>query len=312
MSLLKDKKILLTGVLSNRSIAYGIAKACHREGAQLAFTYQNERFLDRITGFAKEFDSEIVLPLDVADDAQIFALAETLKTTWGGLDGVVHSIGFAPREAIQGDFLEGLSRDAFKTALDISAYSFPALIKALVPLMEGHPSSVLTLTYLGSERVVPNYNTMGVAKAALEASVRYLANSLGPKGIRANAISSGPIKTLAASGIKDFSKILKYMETAAPLRRTVTIDEVGTRQPSCSLTTLPALRAIMYMLTPASTPLPSLIFWNKDSICIFGLSSEVFCLLPALLWAPTVRMGCGPLWMCLVPSKPLNTPFSTN
>ena len=312
MSLLKDKKILLKGVLSNRSIAYGIAKACHREGAQLAFTYQNERFLDRITGFAKEFDSEIVLPLDVADDAQIFALAETLKTTWGGLDGVVHSIGFAPREAIQGDFLEGLSRDAFKTALDISAYSFPALIKALVPLMEGHPSSVLTLTYLGSERVVPNYNTMGVAKAALEASVRYLANSLGPKGIRANAISSGPIKTLAASGIKDFPKILKYMETAAPLRRTVTIDEVGTRQPSCSLTTLPALRAIMYMLTPASTPLPSLIFWNKDSICIFGLSSEVFCLLPALLWAPTVRMGCGPLWMCLVPSKPLNTPFSTN
>ena len=212
MSLLKDKKILLTGVLSNRSIAYGIAKACHREGAQLAFTYQNERFLDRITGFAKEFDSDIVLPLDVADDAQIFALAETLKNTWG---------------TIQGDFLDGLSRDAFKTALDISAYSFPALVKALVPLMEGHPSSVLTLTYLGSERVVPNYNTMGVAKAALEASVRYLANSLGPKGIRANAISSGPIKTLAASGIKDFSKILKYMETSAPLRRTVTIDEVG-------------------------------------------------------------------------------------
>ena len=227
MSLLKDKKILLTGVLSNRSIAYGIAKACHREGAQLAFTYQNERFLDRSTGFAKEFDSDIVLPLDVADDAQIFALAETLKNTWGTLDGVVHSIGFAPREAIQGDFLDGLSRDAFKTALDISAYSFPALVKALVPLMEGHPSSVLTLTYLGSERVVPNYNTMGVAKAALEASVRYLANSLGPKGIRANAISSGPIKTLAASGIKDFSKILKYMETSAPLRRTVTIDEVG-------------------------------------------------------------------------------------
>ena len=299
MSLLKDKKILLTGVLSNRSIAYGIAKACHREGAQLAFTYQNERFLDRITGFAKEFDSEIVLPLDVADDAQIFALAETLKTTWGGLDGVVHSIGFAPREAIQGDFLEGLSRDAFKTALDISAYSFPALIKALVPLMEGHLSSVLTLTYLGSERVVPNYNTMGVAKAALEASVRYLANSLGPKGIRANAISSGPIKTLAASGIKDSDAQSQLMKSA-------------TRQPSCSLTTLPALRAIMYMLTPASTPLPSLIFWNKDSICIFGLSSEVFCLLPALLWAPTVRMGCGPLWMCLVPSKPLNTPFSTN
>ena len=186
MSLLKDKKILLTGVLSNRSIAYGIAKACHREGAQLAFTYQNERFLDRITGFAKEFDSDIVLPLDVADDAQIFALAETLKNTWGTLDGVVHSIGFAPREAIQGDFLDGLSRDAFKTALDISAYSFPALVKALVPLMEGHPSSVLTLTYLGSERVVPNYNTIGVAKAALEASVRYL------DGHRERRVCTGP------------------------------------------------------------------------------------------------------------------------
>ena len=165
MSLLKDKKILITGVLSNRSIAYGIARACHREGAQLAFTYQNERFLDRITGFAKEFDSDIVIPLDVSDDAQIFSMTEVLRDKWGCLDGAVHSIGFAPREAIQGDFLEGLSRDAFGTALDISAYSFPAMVKALLPLMEGRPASVLTLTYLGSERVVPNYNTMGVAKA---------------------------------------------------------------------------------------------------------------------------------------------------
>lgn len=227
MSLLKDKKILITGLLSNRSIAYGIAKACHREGAKLAFTYQNERFLDRITGFANEFESDIVIPLDVADDAQLYAMTEIIKERWGSLDGAVHSIGFAPREAIQGDFLDGLSRDAFKTALDISAYSFPAMVKSLLPLLEGHPASVLTLTYLGSERVVPNYNTMGVAKAALEASVRYLAASLGPKGIRANAISSGPIKTLAASGIKDFSKLLNRMEKLAPLQRTVTIDEVG-------------------------------------------------------------------------------------
>lgn len=227
MTFLKDKKILLTGVLSNRSIAYGIARACHREGAQLAFTYQSERFLERITGFAKEFDSDLVIPLDVVIDSQISGLVETLKNKWGTLDGVVHSIGFAPKEAIQGDFLEGLSRDSFKTALDISAYSFPALVKALLPLLEGHSSSVLTLTYLGSERVVPNYNTMGVAKAALEASTRYLAASLGPKGIRANSISSGPIKTLAASGIKDFSKLLSKMEELAPLQRTVTIDEVG-------------------------------------------------------------------------------------
>ncbi len=227
MSLLKDKKILLTGVLSNRSIAYGIAKACHREGAQLAFTYQNDRFLERIKGFAAEFDSDFVLPLDVSEDAQLQAMYETIKEKWGYLDGAVHSIGFAPREAIQGDFLEGLSREAFATALDISAYSYPAMAKALLPLLEGRQSSLLTLTYIGSQRVIPNYNTMGVAKAALEASTIYMANSLGPKGIRANAISAGPIKTLAASGIKNFSKLLGYMETTAPLRRTVTIEEVG-------------------------------------------------------------------------------------
>lgn len=227
MSLLKDKKILLTGVLSSRSIAYGIARACHREGAQIAFTYQSERFLDRITEFAKEFDSDFVIPLDVTRDDELEAMKEALQKRWGTLDGAVHSIGFAPREAIQGDFLEGLSREGFKTALDISAYSFPAMVKSLLPLLEGHASSVLTLTYLGSERVVPNYNTMGLAKAALEASVRYLAASLGPKGVRANAISAGPIKTLAASGIKDFSKLLSHMDVLAPLRRTVTIDEVG-------------------------------------------------------------------------------------
>lgn len=227
MGFLSGKRILVTGVLSNRSIAYGIARACHRAGAELAFTYAGERFKDRVAEFATEFGSAIVLPCDVADDAQIEAAFSGLQTHWDGLDGLVHSIGFAPREAIAGDFLDGLSREGFRIAHDISAYSFPALAKAALPLLKGRNSSVLTLTYLGSEKVVPNYNTMGLAKASLEASVRYLATALGPLGIRANAISAGPIKTLAASGIKDFSSILKYVEAHAPLRRNVTIDDVG-------------------------------------------------------------------------------------
>ncbi|ARP87881.1 enoyl-ACP reductase FabI [Bordetella genomosp. 9] len=227
MGFLAGKRILITGVLSNRSIAYGIARACHREGAELAFTYVGDRFKDRITEFAGEFGSDIVLPCDVSDDAQIDAAFAQLGQRWDGLDGLVHSIGFAPREAIAGDFLEGLSREGFRVAHDISAYSFPAMAKAALPLMKGRNASVLTLTYLGAERVVPNYNTMGLAKASLEASVRYLATALGPLGIRANGISAGPIKTLAASGIKDFSSILKFVEANAPLRRNVTIDDVG-------------------------------------------------------------------------------------
>ncbi len=227
MGFLSGKKLLITGVISNRPIAYGIADACRREGAELAFTYVGERFRTRVTEFAKEFGSDICLPMDVGSDEDIANVASALKDAWGGLDGLVHSIGFAPHEAIAGDFLDGLSRESFRIAMDISAYSYPALAKACLPLMEGRRASVLTLTYLGSERVVPNYNTMGLAKAALEASARYLAASLGPKGIRANAISAGPIKTLAASGIKDFSKLLSIMEHAAPLGRTVTIQEVG-------------------------------------------------------------------------------------
>jgi enoyl-[acyl-carrier protein] reductase I len=227
MGFLAGKRILVTGVLSNRSIAYGIARACHREGAELAFTYVGDRFKDRVTDFANEFGSKIVLSCDVGDDAQIDAAFADLGQQWDGLDGLVHSIGFAPREAIAGDFLEGLSREGFRVAHDISAYSFPALAKAALPLMKGRNGAVLTLTYLGAERVVPNYNTMGLAKASLEASVRYLANALGPLGIRANGISAGPIKTLAASGIKDFSSILKFVEANAPLRRNVSIDDVG-------------------------------------------------------------------------------------
>ena len=227
MGFLEGKRILITGVLSNRSIAYGIAQACRNQGAELAFTYVGERFKDRVSDFAAELGSDIVIPCDVAEDEEIEKAIEQLQSRWDGLDGLVHSIGFAPREAIAGNFLDGLSREGFRIAHDISAYSFPALAKAALPLLKGRNSSVLTLTYLGSEKAIPNYNTMGLAKASLEASVRYLAAALGPQGIRANAISAGPIKTLAASGIKDFSAILRFVENNAPLRRNVTIEDVG-------------------------------------------------------------------------------------
>ncbi|CAN1525893.1 FabI Enoyl-[acyl-carrier-protein] [Burkholderiaceae bacterium] len=226
MAYLSGKRILITGLLSNRSIAYGIAKACHREGAELAFTYVGERFKERITEFANEFNSTLIFDCDVGSDEQITALFKDLAKSWPQFDGMVHSIGFAPREAIAGDFLDGLSREAFKIAHDISAYSFPAMAKEAQPMLRPN-AALLTLTYLGSMRNVPNYNTMGLAKASLEASVRYLAGSLGPKGIRVNGISAGPIKTLAASGIKGFGKILDAVEKTAPLRRNVTIDDVG-------------------------------------------------------------------------------------
>jgi enoyl-[acyl-carrier protein] reductase I len=226
MAFLQGKKILITGLLSNRSIAYGIAKACHREGAELAFTYVGDRFKDRITEFAKEFDSSLVFDCDVSSDEQIAAVFADLAQHWDGLDGLVHAIGFAPREAIAGDFLDGFSREGFRIAHDISAYSFPAMAKAALPMLRPG-SSLLTLSYLGAVRAIPYYNTMGLAKASLEASVRYLAESLGQKGIRANGISAGPIKTLAASGIKDFGKLLGFAASHAPLRRNVTIDEVG-------------------------------------------------------------------------------------
>ena len=227
MGFLAGKRVLITGLLSNRSIAYGVAKAARREGAELAFTYQNERFKDRVAELAGEFGSDLALPCDVASDAEIAALFSELGRSWSALDGLVHAIAFAPREAIAGDFLEGLSREAFRTAHDVSSYSFAALAKAALPLMQGRHGALVTLTYLGAERVVPGYNTMGLAKASLEASVRYLAASLGPKGIRVNAVSAGPIKTLAASGISGFGKILKYVAENAPLKRNVTTEEVG-------------------------------------------------------------------------------------
>jgi len=226
MGFLAGKRFLVSGVLSNRSIAYGIARSCRREGAELAFSYQGERFKERVGEFAAEFGSSLVYDCDVADDGQIEAMFAALGETWPAFDGFVHSIGFAPREAITGDFLEGLSREAFRVAHDISSYSFAAMAKAAAPRLS-RGGALLTLTYLGSMRSVPNYNTMGLAKASLEASVRYLAANLGGKGVRVNGISAGPIKTLAASGIKDFGKILDVVAANAPLRRNVTIDDVG-------------------------------------------------------------------------------------
>jgi enoyl-[acyl-carrier protein] reductase I len=226
MGFLAGKRLLITGVLNNRSIAYGIARACHREGAELAFSYQGERFKERITEFAAEFGSDRVFECDVADDAQIERLFADLGQGWDQFDGFVHAIAFAPREAIAGDFLDGLTRENFRIAHEISAYSFPAMAKAALPRLRPG-AALLTLSYLGAVRYVPNYNTMGLAKASLESSVRFLAQSLGAKGVRVNGISAGPIKTLAASGIKDFGKLLTEFAATAPIRRAITIDDVG-------------------------------------------------------------------------------------
>jgi enoyl-[acyl-carrier protein] reductase I len=226
MGFLSGRRILITGMLSNRSIAYGIAKACAREGAELAFTYQGEGVKDRVTTLAAEFGCDRVHACDVASDADIERLFADLGQTWDRLDALVHAIAFAPREALSGDLLDGLDREAFRVAHDISSYSLAALAKAARPMMSAG-GSLVTLSYLGAERVVPNYNVMGLAKASLEANVRYLAANLGPQGIRVNGISAGPIKTLAAAGIGGFGKILKFVEENAPLRRNVTTEDVG-------------------------------------------------------------------------------------
>lgn len=227
MGFLANKRVLITGLLSNRSIAYGIAKAMHREGASLAFTYQGEDIRGRVEKLAAEFDSNLLFPCDVSKDDEITKCFEDLQKQWDGLDSIIHSIAFAPRRALSGDYLESVDREAFRIAHDISSYSFAAMAKAALPLLENRNGALLTLSYLGAVRVMPNYNVMGLAKASLEANVRFMASSLGPKGIRVNAISAGPIKTLAASGIGDFGKLLGYTEKVSPLRRNVTTDEVG-------------------------------------------------------------------------------------
>ncbi|AVP96449.1 enoyl-[acyl-carrier-protein] reductase FabI [Ahniella affigens] len=227
MGFLTGKRALIIGIASDRSIATGIAEAMHREGAELAFSYQNERLKDRVESAAKEFGSSLVFPCDVASDEQIDALAKNLGEAWPQIDILVHSVGFAPRESIQGDFLDAISRESFRIAHDISAYSLSALGKAFRPYMKGHNSAILTLTYLGAVRALANYNVMGLAKASLEANVRYMARAMGPDGIRVNGISAGPIKTLAAAGIANFRKMLDHVESAAPMRRSVTIEDVG-------------------------------------------------------------------------------------
>ena len=227
MGFLQGKRALVTGIASQRSIASGIAEAMHREGAELALTYQNDKLKTRVEKAAAEFGSDIVLPLDVADDAQIASCFEQLGQRWDGFDILVHCIAYAPREAIEGEFLDGLTRENFGIAHDISAYSLAALAKAARPMMTGRNGAILTLSYLGAERALKNYNVMGVAKASLEATVRYLALNLGPEGTRVNAISAGPIRTLAASGVANFRQMLSQFEAAAPLRRVVTIEDVG-------------------------------------------------------------------------------------
>ena len=227
MGFLADRKILITGVLSNRSIAYGVARACQREGAALAFTYVNDELKDRVVKLAAEFGTVPVLPCDVTRDDDVAALFAALDREWGGLDGMLHSIAYAPREALSGDFLDSISRAAFATAHDISSYSLAALAKGARPLMRGRGAAMVTLSYLGAVRALANYNVMGLAKASLEANVRYLAACLGPEQVRVNGISAGPIKTLAAAGIGGFTRILRFVEANAPLRRNVTIEEVG-------------------------------------------------------------------------------------
>jgi enoyl-[acyl-carrier protein] reductase I len=227
MSLLQGKRALVVGVASERSIASGIALAMRREGAELAFTYQNERLKERVQSLADECGSGILAPCEVTDDTQIAGVFTRLAEHWDGLDILVHSVAFAPREQLQGEYLDNTTRDGFLMAHDISSYSFTALARAARPMMKGRRGALLTLTYIGAARAMPNYNVMGVAKASLEANVRYLAASLGPEGTRVNAISAGPIRTLAASGIRGLKDFLSHVEQSAPLRRNVTIDDVG-------------------------------------------------------------------------------------
>lgn len=228
MGFLTNKKLLITGLLSNRSIAYGIAKAALREGASLAFSYAGgEKIEKRVRDLARDFDTDLVFPCDVGEDEEIKSLCASLKSEWGQLDGLVHSIAFAPREALSGNYLDSVTRESFQIAHDISSYSFSALAQAARPLMLGNNASLLALTYLGSQRAFPSYNVMGLAKASLEANVRYMAASLGTDNIRVNAISAGPIKTLAAAGIGSFSKLLSFAEKTSPLGRNVTTEEVG-------------------------------------------------------------------------------------
>jgi enoyl-[acyl-carrier protein] reductase I len=227
MGFLPGKRALIVGLASERSIAYGIANAFRREGAELAFTYQGERLRERVETMAQEFNSALVFPMDVANDAEVDAAFAALKHHWSTFDIIVHSVAFAPREQLSGNYADVVTREGFRIAHDVSAYSLAALAKAGRPMMRGRQAAILTLTYLGAVRAIPNYNVMGPAKASLEANVRFLANALGPEGIRVNGISAGPIKTLAAAGIGGFRAILEHVQKFAPLKRNVSIEDVG-------------------------------------------------------------------------------------
>ncbi len=227
MGFLQGKKALIVGLASDRSIAWGIAKAMQREGAELAFSYQNDKLKARVEKFAKLLDVKVTIPCDVSSDEEIDAAMATLKDEWGHLDILVHSVAFAPREELDGDYLEKVTREGFRTAHEVSSYSFAALAKAARPLMQGRNAALLTMTYLGAVRAIPNYNVMGLAKASLEANVRYMARAMGPEGIRVNGLSAGPIRTLAAAGISNFRKLLDIVAYNAPLKRNVNIEEVG-------------------------------------------------------------------------------------
>lgn len=225
--MLKGKKILITGLMSDRSIAYGISEVMHQQGAELAFTYVNEKLKDRVARLAAAFNPQALLPCDVASDSDIAKVFSDLKALWGCLDGIVHSIAFAPQDQLEGDFIAHVNREGFQIAHDISSYSLCALAKAGRELMKDRHAAIVSLTYLGAEKSMPNYNTMGLAKASLEAATRYTAYALGAEGIRVNAISAGPIRTLAASGIKGFRTMLDYTAKVSPLKRNVTTTEVG-------------------------------------------------------------------------------------
>lgn len=226
MSFLKGKRALITGIASQRSIAWGIAQAMHQQGAELAFTYQSERLKSRVIDCANELSSNIVIECDVQDDDSIAHLFTELKSHWDAFDILIHSIGFAPKDQISGDFLTNITREGFQVAHDVSAYSFPALAKAARPMLS-NTASLIALTYLGAVQAMPSYNTMGLAKASLEAAIRYTAQSLGKDGIRVNGISAGPIKTLAAAGVRDFKKMLEHVQNTSPLNENVTIEDVG-------------------------------------------------------------------------------------
>lgn len=227
MSFLQNKRALICGLANDRSIAAGIAKAMYNQGAELAFTYQNDKLKPRVEKFAQSVNSDIVLPCDVAEDQQIDDLFNQLQNHWDGFDILVHSIAFAPGDQLAGDYVDCVSREGFRIAHEVSSYSLAALAQKAYPMMEGRDGSIMAMTYIGANRAVANYNVMGIAKASLEANVRYLAQSLGPKGIRVNAVSAGPVKTLASSGIGNLRSMLDYNASISPLRKNISTEEIG-------------------------------------------------------------------------------------